>query len=204
MNTMSLHGATRIAATMLLFSAFLMSGCSVTMKHDDLIQSPRTFSDPIGVSKRSEGINGKVGWGRFTLFYIPLVPVYIEGDGNELVMKQIQDALKQVGYQVSAVDSEKAIATPTLKCKVNEFWFNNYTWLLPLIPTWGDIKLSTSLVSTSGKLLWSQDFKGDGFTMNFFNGYTSAAEESMTEILNDMVKAFSSDAFHVALTQSQQ
>lgn len=190
--------------TMFLFVALLMTGCSVTMKHDDLIMSPQNFSDPIAINNHSEGINGKVGWGRFTLFYIPIVPIYIEGDGNELIMKQIQDALKQVGYQVSSVNSERTLTTPILKCKVNEFWFNNYTWLFPIIPTWGDIKLTATLVSPSGKVLWSQDFKGDGFTMNFFNGYTSAAQQSMTEILNDMVKAFSSDVFHAALTQSPQ
>jgi hypothetical protein len=199
MKATTLRLVTHLTTTMLLLVTFLMSGCSVTMKHDDLMPSSQQYSDPINMSKSAEGIDGKVGWGRFTMFYIPIIPVYINGEGNELVMKQIQDALKQVGYQVASVDTEKTTNTPILKCKVNKFWFNNYTWIFPFIPTWGDINLAVSLVSTTGQVLWSQEFKGDGFTLNFFNGYTSAAEQSMTEVLNEMVKAFSSDAFHTAL-----
>ncbi|MGH8550390.1 MAG: hypothetical protein ACRERU_17685 [Methylococcales bacterium] len=138
-----------------------------------------------------------------TVFAIPVVPINIEGDGNELVMQQIQDALKQVGYQVNFTDSEKTANGPTLKCKVNEFSFSTYTWMFPIIPTWGNITLKTDLVNPSGEILWSQEFEGDGFTLNFFNGYPSAAEPSMTEILDEMVKAFSSDALGAALNPTE-
>lgn len=60
--------------------------------------------------------------------------------------------------------------------------------------------MTTTLLSPSGTALWSKSFKGSGFTLNFFDGYTSAARQSMNEILNEMVKEFSGDEFRKALT----
>lgn len=192
----------RLSAVLLVGSSLMISGCSITMKHDELAQPGQKFSDPITIDKRAEGIPARVGWGRITLFAIPVAPVRIKGDGPELMMLQIQDALKQVGYQVTTVDSEKAAEMPTLKCTVKDFSFSNYTYLAPIVPTWGDISLNANLVSPAGQVLWSQEFKGDGFTLNFFDGYTSAAEQSMTEILDEMIKAFTSESFRQALTQN--
>ena len=134
------------------------SGCSVALKPQPLSPPVQTYSDQIAVSRRAEGLEGKVGWGHFTIFYIPLVPIYIEGgDGNEQVMDQIRAALEQVGYKVSMVDgSETSLPTPILRCKVEKFWFNNYTWFFPIVPTWGEVRLTLSLLSRDGKLLWSR------------------------------------------------
>jgi hypothetical protein len=188
-------------ASVVIGTSLLASGCSVALRHGPLDAPARQYSDSIAMSQRSEGIDGKVGWGRGTVFYIPIVPVYIDGDGNEKVMEQVRDALQQVGYKVSFVGVGTAAPGPVLKCQVRQFWFNNYTWLFPLVPTWGSIKLTATLVSPSGAVLWAGSFSGSGFTLNFADGYSTAANEAMTTILNDMVAAFSSDEFHRALTQ---
>lgn len=177
------------------------SSCSVALKHAPLDKPSQTYSDEIGMKKRAEGLEGKVGWGRFTLFYIPIVPVHIEGDGGQVVMEQIRDALQQIGYRVTEVNSETTPPGPFLKCKVEKFWFNNYTYFFPLVPTWGEIRLTLSLVSPDEKPLWSRGFSGEGSTLNFFNGYSSAANKSMKKILNALVKEFSSEDFYHALTQ---
>jgi hypothetical protein len=178
------------------------SGCSVALRHEPLSSPAQTYSDQIAVSRRAEGIDGKVGWGRFTVFYIPLVPIYIEGgDGNEKVMEQIRGALQRVGYKVTVVDSATPPPAPILKCKVEKFWFNNYTWFFPVVPTWGEVHLTLSLLSRDGKLLWSRDFTGDGSTFDFTDGYSTAANKSMQKILNDMVREFASQEFHRALNQ---
>jgi len=179
------------------------SGCSVSLKPQPLTSPVQTYSEQVAVSRRAEGIDGKVGWGRFTVFYIPLVPVYIEGgDGNEQVMQQVGDALQQAGYKVAVVDgSEPSLPAPLLKCKVEKFWFNNYTWFFPVVPTWGEVRLTLSLFSKDGeKLLWSRSFSGDASTFNFTNGYSIAANKSMKIILDDMVREFASDEFHRALS----
>ncbi len=198
----SLWGASWLTVGLVIGVALAGSGGSVNLGHGTLGAPPRRFTDTVQMARASEGIDGKVGWGRFTVFAIPIVPVYIEGNGNEKVMDQIRDALQQVGYSPAFGSSGVAATGPVLKCKVNKFWFSNYTWLFPFVPTWGGIELTTNLVLPSGSTVWSRNFSGSGFTANFFNGYTSAANQSMTKILNDMVREFASDEFHRALTQS--
>ena len=179
------------------------SGCSIALNHDELASPARTYSDPIAVSTRAEGINGRVGWGRVTLFYIPCVPIHIQGDGNEKVMEQVRDALQQAGYRVTPVETTPSPPRePLLKCKVDTFWFNNYTWLAPFVPTWGDIDLTVSLERPGGQVAWQQSFHGHGFSANFFDGYSSAANKAMTEILNQMIDAFAGDDFHNALVHA--
>jgi len=178
------------------------SGCSVALDHSELASPSRTYADPIAVSARAEGINGKVGWGRITLFYIPCVPIHIQGDGNEKVMEQVRAALQQVGYRVNVVETPASAREPMLKCKVDTFWFNNYTWLVPFVPTWGDVDLTLSLERSGGQVAWQQSFHGHGFSANFFDGYSSAANKAMTEILNQMVDTFASDDFHNALVHA--
>ncbi|MBI3248819.1 MAG: hypothetical protein HYZ50_20140 [Deltaproteobacteria bacterium] len=187
----------------LLAVVLTTSGCSVALKPQPLASPAQTYTDRIAASPRAEGIDGKVGWGRFTVFYIPLVPVYIQGDGNTQIMAQVLGALQQVGYQVEPTDDAGAAATtPTLKVKVEKFWFNNYTWFFPIVPTWGEVRLTVSLSSRNGNTLWSRDFSGDGSTYNFTDGYSIAANESMKKILDAMVQEFSSEGFHRALSQT--
>jgi len=182
--------------------AFFSSACSMTMKHDALAPAPRQFDNEVRTSRRAEGIDGKVGMSRFTLAAIPLVPVNLEGDGNEQMMDQVRDALKQVGYRPVVVDDGTAATPgPMLKCKVDKFWFSNYTWpvLFPWVPTWGDVEVTTTLVSASGTPLWTKSFKGRGFTVNPLSGYSGVARQSMNEILNQMVRELSGDEFRRAL-----
>lgn len=111
-------------------------------------------------------------------------------------------ALAQVGYKVEVVETDAVPREPVLKCQVDRFYFNNYTWLAPIVPTWGSAALTTTLGSSDGRVLWSRSFKGRGVMLNFFNGYTSAANTSMQKILNKTVEAFASDEFRRALTST--
>ena len=178
------------------------SGCTVALKHDALNPPSHTYNEPLATARLAKGIDGKVGWGRFTAFYIPIVPIYISGDkdDNELVADQVRDALRLAGYNVAVVDAITSTTGPVLKCNVNTFWFNNYTWLFPFVPTWGSINLTVSVeAGTTGTVLWTREFSGGGFSANFFDGYSSAANKAMTGILNKMVTEFSSQQFHTAL-----
>jgi hypothetical protein len=180
-----------------------ISGCSVALDHSVLESPPHTYSDPINVSSRSDGIHGRVGWGRITVFYIPCVPIHIQGDGNEQVMEQVDAALQQAGYKTTVVETQAPGGAPVLKCKVDTFWFNNYTWLFPFVPTWGNIDMTLSLVRPGDQVVWVQSFHGDGFSANFFNGYSSAANKAMTQVLDEMVRAVASEEFHDILMQAQ-
>ena len=184
------------------------SGCSINLQHGKLNPTTKAYTDSINVSKAAtgsqsqpKGADGRVGWGRGTLFAIPVVPIHVDGQGNEEVMKEIQAALTEVGYKVQVAENGSPVSGKVLVCQVEKFKFNNYTWLFPIVPTWGSIELNASLVGADQRALWTHQFSGSGSTLNFFNGYTSSAKTSMTQILNQMVEAFSSDEFHNALTK---
>ena len=181
------------------------SGCAVALKHDALNAPGHSYNDPLATARLGKGIDGKVGWGRFTVFAIPIVPIYISGakDGNEQVADQVRDALRQVGYNVTVVDALTSTTGPVLKCQVNKFWFSNYTWLFPIVPTWGSIDLTVSVEAPgSTTTLWTRGFSGSGSSLNFFDGYSSAANEALTKILKEMVTEFSSEQFHTAVTHT--
>jgi len=157
----------------------------------------RTRSGVVATAPSATGIDGHVGWGRFTVFAIPIVPVYVTGDANAEVMAQVRDALVKAGYKPTTGAPGKG---KVLTCHVEKISYNNYTWLFPIVPTWGSITLRTNL-SSGGNVLWSHQSSGSGSTFNFFDGYTSANSKAMTEALNDMVTAFAGDDFNAALTR---
>lgn len=179
------------------------------MQHGKLDQPAQTCSGTINISKsavgserKPKGASGRVGWGRFTVFAIPVVPIYVTGDGNTEVMNQIQAALTQVGYKVETTDGSGVGTGKVLVCKVDEFKYNNYTWIFPFVPTWGRIKLDVSLMGPDQRVLWNRQFEGQATSWLWFcNAYSRAAKASTTEILNNMISAFSSDEFRAALAK---
>ena len=79
--------------------------------------------------------------------------------------------------------------------------FNNYTWLVPLIPTWGRISVTLKLESASGSILWEKSFEGKGTTFALSNSFNTAATKSITRLADSMVEAFSAHDFRLALTE---
>ncbi len=194
-------GARTTVPVAMVLVLMLAGGCSIALHHGELPSPPRTYSDSIDASSRADGMNWRVGWGRCSVFYIPCVPIHIQGDASAEVMEQVRDALQQAGYKVRVVEAQIPASTPELKCNVDTFYFNNYTWLFPFVPTWGDIDMTVSL-QRGGQVAWTQSFHGHGWSANFFDGYSSASNEAMAQILADMVQAFATDQFHNALVQT--
>ncbi len=119
-----------------------------------------------------------------------------------MVMARVHDALRKAGYDVTVAEDGSAAEGPTLKCNVTYFRFSNYTWLVPFVPTWGEVELDVSLHDGNDNVLWSKHFEGDGFTFNFTDGYTIAANESLDEILEQLVVEFSSPEFVAHISTS--
>ena len=174
----------------------LLSACAVTVKQAPITGPDGAPKGELRAAKKATGLNGsKVGWGRITLFAIPVAPVYIRGDDGAVVMARVHDALRKAGYDVTVAEEGTAAEGPTLKCNVTYFRFSNYTWLVPFVPTWGEVEVDVSLHDGNDQVLWSKHFEGDGFTFNFTDGYTIAANESLDEILEQLVVEFSSPEF---------
>ena len=184
------------------FFSALGAGCSIApLSHSGLDPHEAMRSGEINIAKKASGLDGgKVGWGRITPFAIPVAPVYVQGDESVDLMKNIKEALVLSGYTTNTVlDAGKSNNPPILHALVNKKRYSNYTYLAPLIPTWGGMDVTLSLVRQDGERIWEHDFKGGGFTMNFFDGYNIVSKKSMTKILNKMVIAFSSDDFYSAI-----
>lgn len=184
----------------------LVAGCSIQMQHDPLIEPTQLRNAQVNVAPRAENIvpNRRVGWGRFTVFAIPVVPVHVRGDASELLVKEVQAALQQAGYTVSTAASTNAFAQSgspvTLNVKVEKYRFSNYTYFFPLVPTWGTTHISLNVDAADGTTIWQESFAEGGSTLNFFDGYTIASRKSVTRVLNRMVTAFGSDEFFMAVT----
>ncbi|HEU4428026.1 MAG TPA: hypothetical protein VFT98_04690 [Myxococcota bacterium] len=119
---------------------------------------------------------------------------------NRAVMKQVRRALTHAGYEV--VDAKPGEG-PVMECSVERFKFNNYTWLVPIVPAWGSARLTLTLHDAAGGPKWTQSFEGSGFSLNPFDGFSGAANQSMKKIVNAMVPAFQTPEFKTALSGAQ-
>ena len=177
-----------------------LSGCSIAqLQHDDLQEPAQRRSGNVNLGPKATGFTeGRVGWGRVTLFSIPVVPIRIHSDEASDLMVVVRDALAIAGYAAHFVDN--AQPGPVLKAHVDEVRFNNYTWVAPLVPTWGRLHVTLRLESADGPVLWEKSFESSGHTYNFTDGYNIAATRIVTKLANSMVEAFGSQEFSNALS----
>lgn len=192
--------STRLRALILVCIWILcLSGCSITeLKHDELQEPAQRQSGVVSVEPLATGFTGgRVGWGRITIFSIPVVPIHIHSDEARDLMDVVRNALSATGYTTRLASGPQS--GPVLTAHVDKARFNNYTWIAPLVPTWGRIEATLRLESASGEVLWEKFFEGKGFTFNFTDGYNIAATESVTRLANSMVEAFSAQDFSEAL-----
>lgn len=182
-----------------LLITFLASSCTIHMKHGKLKapSAPRTGVVTTAPSSTGLVIDDRVGWGTLSIFAIPVAPVFIEGDGNAKTMAMVQDALRKAGYEVRTGSPGKG---KVLTCHVEKIKYCNYTYLFPIVPTWGGVTLKTELTS-NGTAIWTRSYKGAGSSLNFFDGYSGSHSMAMTKVLNQMVADFASDSFQQALTR---
>jgi hypothetical protein len=159
---------------------------------------PVEQSGTVRLATRAEGLEGSVGREHASILYIPTKPVRIEGDGDEEVMKTVRLGLEMAGYKVSLQPSSALTAVPLLKCKVDHFWFDNYSWMFPYVATWGDIRLTLLVESTDG-VRWTRSFSAHGTAARPYDGFNAAANEAMGAILREMVEAFGTDEFYEAV-----
>jgi hypothetical protein len=180
--------------------ALLASGCSITPMHKDLEKPAQLAHGNVATAGVATGMPpGKVGWGRITLFAIPVAPVHVEGDASRDTMNFVRDALTTAGYTVSTVETGTTAPGPLLTVGIKQYKFNNYTWLAPLIFTWGRIELDATLRGTDDHVLWKKSYLGKGTSVHITEGFTNSASKCMTRVLDQMVTDFSSAAFTGAL-----
>jgi len=112
-------------------------------------------------------------------------------------MGVVRDALTAAGYTTRLAGSQ--MLGPVLKAHVNNVRFNNYTWLAPLIITWGSIEVTLRLEAADGQVHWERSFEGSGRSFNIIDGFNVSATRSVTQLADSMVEAFSAEEFNAAL-----
>jgi len=189
-------------------SIVLLTGCvgiggeQITLSHEALNAPMQKYTEKLTVEKPATDLreeNDRIGRTTFTVFAISTGSVTTTSPAEEQIVEQIIDALSLLGYQVNkdanGYDSTTTIVQPlTLKVALNEIWFKNYNWVFPIVPTWGDIKITLLLENSSGNKLFEKSYEGGGSSLCLSGhcAFDSATKEAMTELLNKINTDFSS------------
>jgi hypothetical protein len=179
----------------------LSGACSMALS----VEEQRLTAQPIHAARSgsvatapaARGIDGKVGWGRATIFYIPVAPVHIEGDGNERVMATVREALALAGYTPEIL-STPSPGKPVVTCKVEEFWFSNFTWGWPAVRAFGDATLLVA-VERDGVPVWQREFREDVGVWSVGSGFSKAGNQVLGTIMGQMAAAFTGEDFYRAV-----
>ena len=195
---------------LLFISVFSLAGCvgiggeKITLSHDTLAIPAQKYTEKLVVEKPATDLReekDRIGRTTITAFAISSGSVTTTTPANQQIVEQIIDALSSIGYQVNK-NSSNVVNPLTLKVSLNEIWFKNYNWLFPLVPTWGDIKITLFLENASGKKLFEKSYEGSGNSLCLSGScaFGSATKEAMTDVLNKVVADFSSQTVRNSIT----
>ncbi len=177
------------------------SACSInTIQHTKVKPTKIQRDGKVTVARKATGLTGgRVGFGRFPIFAIPVVPIRIDGDERLQIMASVQAALQAAGYNVDKSRAFSVLDAAHIKVHVNKLRFNNYTPLIiPLVPTWGIIKVHLRLEDKDGALIWDKEIEGRGSSLKFWDGYNSASRKAMHRLVKNMSESFASEEFYQA------
>ena len=176
---------------------FGLAGCSVALAPripSDL--GERRVSGEVAAEPAAQGMPQNLGFGTFTAFAIPVAGVHVtNGPGSQLIMDSIKQTLRSDGYEV--VDATEATHGPVLECRVTRARFRNYTWLFPIVPTWGSIDLELTLADVRGGVpTWSHAYHSSSW--NLLYSFDRAVNGAMTGILERFAKDAADPSFQRA------
>ena len=180
-------------------------GTQVQIAHDALSTPKQSFSESIVMQKSADDgrVGGRIGHATFTVFAIESGDVISTAPLTEEVVTQVKQALESLGYQVTLVDLTHPVPNPSsiLKVRINKFYFQNYNWIWPIVPTWGSIALELTIQNPDGKMVYYKIFHGSGnsYCLTGECAFGAATKEALTEVLNKIVEACSSEEFRQAL-----
>ena len=200
--------------TVLLCSVMLLGlmgcvgigGTQIHLAHDTLSMPNQTLSEFIVMQKFAEdrrATNGRIGHATMSAFAGEIGDVTTTDPLTEEVVMQVKQALESLGYQVTLVDSAHPVPNSSSIVKVNikEFYFKNYNWLWPLVPTFGSIELGLTIENPDRKVLYEKSFRGSGnsYCLTGECAFGTATKEALTKILNKIVEGCSGKEFLQAL-----
>lgn len=201
-----------ISLVALVFVSIWLTGCvgiggeTISLAHDQLNPPAQQFSDTLIMPNSVDDLRNDqnaIGHATTTLFAIPSGRVKTKTDFNQRITEEVRFALESIGYQVNVVEPGN-ISTDGLasvKIQVDEFWFRNYNYLWPIVPTWGNIKLRLVVERPPGHIIFKQKFHGKGDSLCLLGecAFKTATREAITDVLNQIIEQLSGEEFHTAL-----
>lgn len=188
-----------IRRSILVLICCLQAGCGATQISLAPSIPLATVGDgprkPIVVAPRAEGLPETVGYGTVTVFAIPATPVrYSDADPAARVMDSLRDVLGASGYRAVTAPPGH-VPYVQLTCRVDEMRFRNYTWLMPLVITWGTLRLTLTLQTADGKDLWQRTYEAKYNSRGLGELFNNAVNKALSDIWTQAAVDFSSDAF---------
>jgi hypothetical protein len=178
----------------------LASGCGVTqISLAPQIPQPAKTVDggPVAVKDRADGLPETIGYSTVSLFAIPAIPVRFGGsDVAERFMDEIRTSLRVAGY--TPMNAAELPHGPLLSCTIDEFDFKNYTWLAPMIQTWGTIRLTLTLSQPAGAVRWQKQYEEQYSHGGVSASFNEAVNETLTKILSRATDDFTGADFRAA------
>ncbi|MDX1960277.1 MAG: hypothetical protein SFU98_17035 [Leptospiraceae bacterium] len=197
----------------LLINCVGMNGVVIPLSHAEIPKSKQKMSGKLSVERPatdSRPDRENIGKATFSLFAIPVGDISTTSPVGEQMADLIFEELTSLGYQVDKSQNDKSDKSKNdgrikLKIIINELWFENYNWFYPIVPTWGDIRISVSLENTKGKKIFEKSYIGEGksYCLPAECGFSDAIKEAMTQIMQDFTSDFSSQKVQASITSGE-
>jgi hypothetical protein len=205
------HRSRRRLLVLIVAQALALTGCvgifgeTIELHHDPLAAA-QSGAGSVSLLKdvhdyRSD--TSRIGRATITVFAITSGTVHASAPVPDELQKEILDALHGAGYEVNLVErlASPAAPTPVLQVDVTEFYFKNYNWLWPFVPTWGAVELLVQVHDPDGhpRLYQRLRAKGNSFCLTGHCAFDTATTKALTRVLNTLATDMGSEQFRTAL-----
>lgn len=195
----------------LLTLTIALSGCvgiggeTINLAHGELVAPPRDATGDVAVvapaiDERED--KSRIGRATMTVFAITSGSIRTNAPLTETVARDVGAAFEVAGYSVRTVDGEAGSASgPHVQITVRDFYFRNYNWFWPIVPTWGDIAIDLVLREDGGAALFERTLEGSGSSICLLGNcaFSNASNAAWTDLLNELIAVAGSEEFEKAL-----
>jgi hypothetical protein len=194
-----------------------IGGEEIRLEHDSLRSSvpstPSSFVSLVEPAEDRRDDRSRIGRATVTLFAITSGSVQTQKIVGEEVSRNVASALRAAGYRVVTGDRDELLkekgapaSTPAIVVKIHELYFKNYNWIWPFVPTWGDVRLSLEVWTPGKGRTYQTTVSGSGrsYRLTGHSAFSKAARTAMTEALNELVGAATTESFRSAAAWSPE
>lgn len=179
----------------------MIAGCGVTRISLAPLLPKVTQAGPssgaIAVRTQAEGVPETIGYSTVSLFAIPASPIRFGGaDTGRRIMDDLRICLRAAGYEPA--DVADSGAAPVLSCTIDDIDFSNYTWLSPVVRTWGTIRLTLRLSGPEGVVRWRRQYEEHYSHTGVSASLNQAVNATMSKILARATTDFEGVEFRAA------